>query len=359
MSIGMHTLRVAAVEPVTDESVAITFEVPEELRAAYDYAPGQHLVIVRRGDAAGGEELRRTYSICAPAGSGVLRVAVKRLEGGAFSTWANGELKPGEELEVMTPGGRFTVPLDPAQRKRYAAIAAGSGITPVLSLISTILAVEPASEVALVYGNRTSGSVMFLEELEDLKDAHPERFELLHVLSREPQPSELLSGRLDRERLARLFETLLPAGEVDEWLLCGPLELIETARALLREHGVPAERIHREVFHADDAPPPAPRPGEQAAEPSSATATALLGGRATAFPVAAGQTVLDALLHVRGDAPYACKGGVCGTCRALVTEGEVRMDRTYALEDAELEAGFVLTCQAHPVSEQVALDFDR
>jgi ring-1,2-phenylacetyl-CoA epoxidase subunit PaaE len=359
MSIGMHTLRVAAVEPVTDDSVAITFHVPDELRDAFDYAPGQHLVIVRRGDVADGEELRRTYSICAPAGSGVLRVAVKKLAGGAFSTWANGELKPGEELEVMTPGGRFTVPLDPARRKRYAAIAAGSGITPVLSLIATILAVEPESEVALVYGNRTSGSVMFLEELEDLKDAHPERFELLHVLSREPQPSELLSGRLDRERLTRLFETLLPAGEVDEWFLCGPLELIENARELLREHGVPAPRIHREVFHADDAPPPAPRPGERAAEPSTATATAQLGGRSTAFPVAAGQTVLDALLKVRGDAPYACKGGVCGTCRALVTEGEVRMDHTYALEEAELEAGFVLTCQAHPVTEQVALDFDR
>ncbi|MFL5818178.1 MAG: FAD-binding oxidoreductase, partial [Conexibacter sp.] len=245
MSIALHTLRVAAVEPVTDESVAITFDVPAELRDAYDFAPGQHLVIVRRGDAVGGEELRRTYSICAPAGSGVLRVAVKRLAGGAFSTWANGELRPGEELEVMTPGGRFTVPLDPTQRKRYVAIAAGSGITPVLSLVASVLAVEPHSEVALVYGNRTSGSVMFVEELEDLKDAHPERFELLHVLSREPQPAELLSGRLDRERLTRLFETLLPVGEVDEWFLCGPLELIETARALLRERGVPAERIHR------------------------------------------------------------------------------------------------------------------
>lgn len=249
--------------------------------------------------------------------------------------------------------------LDPSHRKRYVAIAAGSGITPVLSLVATTLEVEPHSEVALVYGNRTSRSVMFLEELEDLKDRHRERFELLQVLSREPQPSELLSGRLDRERLTRLLDTLLPVDDVDDWLLCGPLELIETARGLLRERGVPSERIHREVFHADDAPPPPPRPGEQATEPSTATAVALLGGRATTFPVVAGQTVLDALLQVRGEAPYACKGGVCGTCRALVTEGEVRMDRTFALEAAELEAGFVLTCQARPVTEQVALDFDR
>jgi ring-1,2-phenylacetyl-CoA epoxidase subunit PaaE len=354
---GLHTLRVAAVEPVTDDSVAITFHLPEELRDAFDYAPGQHLVLVRRPEGA--EELRRTYSICAPAGSGVLRVAVKRLPGGAFSTWANGELRPGDELEVMTPGGRFTVALDPAQCKRYTAIAAGSGITPVLSLVSSILAVEPSSEVALVYGNRTSGSVMFLEELEDLKDRHADRFELLHVLSREPQPAELLSGRLDRERLERLFATLLPVDEVDEWFLCGPLELIETTRALLRERGVPAGRIHREVFHAEDSPPPRPQSGASAAEPATATATAWLDGRATTFPVAAGQTVLDALLQVRSDAPYACKGGVCGTCRAVVTEGETRMDRAYALEEAELDAGFVLACQARPCSERVVLDFDR
>jgi ring-1,2-phenylacetyl-CoA epoxidase subunit PaaE len=358
MTIGMHTLRVTAVEPLTDESVAITFDVPDELREAFDYAPGQHLVLVRKDDVTGEEQLRRTYSICAPAGSGILRVAVKRLEGGAFSSWANGELAAGAELDVMTPGGRFTVPLDPAQSKRYAAIVAGSGITPVLSLVSTILAVEPRSEFALVYGNRTSTSIMFLEELEDLKDGHPERFELLHVLSREPLPSDLLSGRLDRERLTRLFATLLAVDEVDEWFLCGPLEMIETTRELLLAQGVPSGRIHREIFHADDAPPPPARTGDRPPEPATAVATALLGGRATTFPVAAGQTVLDAMLSVRGDAPYACKGGVCGTCRALVTSGEVRMNRSYALEDAETDAGFVLTCQSHPVTEQVALDFD-
>jgi ring-1,2-phenylacetyl-CoA epoxidase subunit PaaE len=351
----LHRLRVAAVEPVTDESVAITFVVPDELRDAYTYAAGQHLVLVRRD---GDEELRRTYSICAPAGSAQLRVAVKRLPGGAFSTWANSALEAGEELDVMTPGGSFTVDLDPANHKRYAAIAAGSGITPVLSLVTSILEVEPRSEVALVYANRTTSSIMFLEDLEDLKDRHPERFELLHVLSREPQPVELLSGRLDRERLERLLDTLLPVEDVDDWLLCGPLELIETARARLRERGVPGERIHREVFYAGEASRAAPSAAD-GADAAAATATASLGGRSVTFPVAPGQTVLDALLRVRRDAPYACKGGVCGTCRARVVDGEVRMGSAYALEDAEVQAGFVLACQSHPVTETVTLDFDQ
>jgi ring-1,2-phenylacetyl-CoA epoxidase subunit PaaE len=355
MSSGLHTLRVAAVEPLTDESVAITFTVPEELRDAFEFAAGQHLVLVRRD---GDEELRRTYSICAPAGSGTLRVAVKRLAGGAFSTWANSELAPGEELEVMTPGGSFTLALDPAHAKRYAAIAVGSGITPVLSLIATVLDVEPRSEVALVYGNRTSNSIMFLEELEDLKNRHLERFELVHVLSREPQPVDLLSGRLDRERLSSMLDTLLPVTDVDEWLVCGPLEVIDTTRDLLRERGVPGERIHREVFYAGDLPQ-ASRGAPPRSGASAATATASLGGRSVRFPVATGETVLDALLRVRRDAPYACKGGVCGTCRARVVEGEVRMDRAYALEDHEVQAGFVLACQSHPVTEAVALDFDQ
>ncbi len=351
----LHTLKVADVAPVTDDSVAITFDVPDDLREEFDFAHGQHLVVERDG-------LRRTYSICAPAGSGVLRVAVKRLPGGAFSTWAHEELRPGDELAVMTPGGRFTTPLDPAHEKRYVAIAAGSGITPILSIAETILEREPRSQVALAYGNRTSGSIMFLEELEDLKDRHPERFELFHVLSREPQPVELLSGRLDRDRLNRLFDTLLRPEDVDEWFLCGPLELIETARELLRERGVDAAHIHREVFHAEDEPAPARRPdADRPLRPEeAATVTIQLDGRSSTLEMARdGQPILDAVLQVRADAPYACKGGVCGTCRAKVVEGEVRMDRSYALEEAELDAGFVLACQSHPVTDRVTLDFDQ
>jgi ring-1,2-phenylacetyl-CoA epoxidase subunit PaaE len=352
--VRLHTLRVGEVEPVTDDSVAITFEVPPELGDDFDFAHGQHLVVARGG-------LRRTYSICAPAGSKQLRVAVKRLPGGAFSGWAHSELRPGDELDVMTPGGSFTTPLDPAQAKRYAAIAAGSGITPILSIVATVLEREPDSEVALLYGNRTSQSIMFLEELEDLKDRHPERFELFHVLSREPQPADLLSGRLDRERLSRFFETVLPVDDVDEWFLCGPLELIEASRELLRERGVDRDRIHREVFHVDGEPVRDARPAYEDALPAeAATVTVRLDGRETTLVVdPAGPSVLDALVAVRADAPYACKGGVCGTCRARVIDGSVHMDRCYALEEAEVEAGFVLACQSHPTTAGVTLDFDQ
>jgi ring-1,2-phenylacetyl-CoA epoxidase subunit PaaE len=352
--VRLHTLQVSEVESVTDDSVAITFDVPAELRDDFDFAHGQHLVLAR-------DRLRRTYSICSPAGSGRLRVAVKRLPGGEFSSWAHSDLRPGDRLDVMTPGGSFTTPLDPANRKRYAAIAAGSGITPILSIIATILEREPRSEVALLYGNRTSRSIMFLEELEDLKDRHPERVELFHVLSREPQAVELLSGRLDRERLARFFDSLLPMDEVDEWFLCGPLEMIESARDLLLERGVAKQRIHREVFHVEGEPVRAARPADDPGRAEeAATVTVRLDGRESAIAVhPSGETVLDALVRVRGDAPYACKGGVCGTCRARVVQGSVRMDRCYALEDAEVDAGIVLTCQAHPTSPSVTLDFDR
>lgn len=350
----LHNLRVADVEPLTDDSVAITFEVPPVLRDDFEFAHGQHVVLARNG-------LRRTYSICSPAGSGTLRVAVKRLPDGAFSSWAHSELRPGDELDVMTPGGSFTTPLDPAHRKRYVAIAAGSGITPVLSIVSTVLEREPESQVVLVYGNRTSQSIMFLEELEDLKDRYPERFELFHVLSREPQLVDLLSGRLDRERLARFLDTVLAVDDVDEWFLCGPLELIESARALLLARGVAKERIHREVFHVDGEPVRAGRPGIDPALAEEATSvTVLLDGRESTIAVQPnGQSVLDALVQVRSDAPYACKGGVCGTCRARVTDGAVHMDRCYALEDVEVQKGFVLTCQAHPTTNRVSLDFDQ
>ncbi len=346
-----HDLKVAAVEPLTAESVAISFDVPEELREEFEFAPGQHLIVEREG-------MRRTYSICAPAGSGQVRVAVKRLAGGAFSTWANEALRAGDTLAVAPPTGSFTLPLDPARPRRCVAIAAGSGITPIVSLAATILGREPKSQFALVYGNRTSATTMFLEELQDLKDRYPECFELFYVFSREPQAVELFSGRLDRERLERLLEALLPVEEVDEWLLCGPLGLIETAREVLSERGVEAAHVHREIFYAD-APttPPAP----PTADPEDVAKVRIrLDGRESTLPVAReGAPVLDAVLLARADAPYACRGGVCGTCRAKVVEGELRMDTQYALEPGEVEDGYVLACQAHPVSERVLLDFDQ
>jgi ring-1,2-phenylacetyl-CoA epoxidase subunit PaaE len=350
-----HPLTVASIEPVTDDSVAITFEVPEDLREDYAFSHGQHLTV--RTELAG-DDVRRNYSICSPAGSGVLRVAVKRLPGGAFSEHALDVLRPGDVLDVMTPSGRFFTELDPAHRKHYVCVAAGSGITPVLSIVASVLAAEPRSSMTLLYGNRTHSSVMFLEELEDLKDTYPERFQLLHVLSREPQEVELFSGRLDADRMGRILDGLLPPDTVDEWFLCGPFEMVSDLRKLLVKEGVPKKQIHAEVFHVESGPPVRRAPVETA-EGEGAKVTITLDGRRSTFSLPAdGPAVLDAALRVRADAPFACKGGVCGTCRAKVLEGTVEMDTNWALEPDEVEKGYVLTCQSHPTSDTVVLDYD-
>jgi ring-1,2-phenylacetyl-CoA epoxidase subunit PaaE len=350
---GFHPLRVSAVDRLTSDSVAVTFDVPDELAQAFRFRPGQHLTLRR---VEGGQDLRRTYSVCASAAGGPLRVAVKRLDGGAFSCWVTDALRAGDELEVLPPAGRFGPQVDPARARRYGLVAAGSGITPVLSIASTVLDVEPESTVVLLYGNRTQGSVMFLEELSDLKDRFPERLELVHVLSREEQESELLSGRLDRERLERLFATLVPVDEVDEWYLCGPFGMVLDGKQALLDAGADPACVHTELFHADAPPPRPPRPSGQAVDTS--TVSAELHGRTTTLTVERdGEAVLDALLAVRPDAPYACKGGVCGTCRARVVSGAVEMDVNYALEPDEIAAGVVLTCQAHPTTDEVRLTF--
>ena len=351
-----HRLTVAAIEPLTDDAVAITFAVPDELCDDYAFEPGQHLTL--RTEVAG-EEVRRNYSICAPATGGRLRIGVKRLDGGAFSTHATSALRVGDEVEVMTPTGRFTPHVDPAQARHYAAIAAGSGITPVLSIVATVLEVEPGSEVTLVYGNRTARSVMFLEELADLKDQYPDRFRLVHVLSREPQEAELLSGRLDPPRLRRLLAALVPPETVDQWFLCGPFAMVEGARQVLAEVGVDPHRVHTELFHVEGEAPRESVSAEQARAAGTSTVLITLDGRASTVHVPrTGERILDAVLGVRADAPYACKGGVCGTCRARLVSGEVSMERNYALDPEETEAGFVLACQSVPVSEDVELDFD-
>jgi ring-1,2-phenylacetyl-CoA epoxidase subunit PaaE len=348
---GFTRLRVAEVDPVTADSVAITFEVPAEQAGAFRFSPGQHLTLRRVVD---GVEQRRTYSVCSAAG-GPLRVAVKRLDGGAFSTWATTALRAGDAVEVLPPAGRFGPRVDPSRALRYGLVAAGSGITPVLSIAATVLDTEPGSDVVLVYGNRTAGSVMFLDELADLKDRFPTRLQVLHVLSGEEQESELLSGRIDRDRLQRLAATgLLPVDEIDAWYLCGPFGMVTDARATLLDAGVDASRVHVELFHADAPPPRPPREGPPA---DAATVVALLHGRSTTVAVSPDETVLDAVLARRPDAPYACKGGVCGTCRARVVEGAVEMDVNYALEPDELAAGVVLTCQARPTTDRVRLDY--
>ncbi|GAA2926236.1 phenylacetate-CoA oxygenase/reductase subunit PaaK [Streptomyces erythrogriseus] len=349
-----HRLRVAAVDRLTDDSVALTLAVPPELREEYRHVPGQHLTLRRVAD---GEEIRRTYSICSPAPDGeapsTLRVGVRLVEGGAFSTYALKEIDLGDELEVMTPAGRFTLPPAPGL---YAAVVGGSGITPVLSIASTLLAREPEARFCLIRSDRTTASTMFLEEVADLKDRFPDRFQLVTALSREEQQAGLPSGRLDRERLSSLLPALLPVDRVDGWFLCGPYGLVEGAARALRGLGVARSRVHQEIFHV--ASGPSVSTGASAA-PAHSTVTARLDGRGGTWPVQAGESLLDTVLRNRPDAPYACKGGVCGTCRAFLVSGEVRMDRNFALESEETEAGYVLACQSHPVTEKVELDFDR
>lgn len=352
-----HELRVAGVERLTADAYAVTLAVPEELREEFRYAAGQHVNI---RCAAAGDDVRRSYSICDPPPSGpsgpeTLRVGVKCLPGGAFSTYVAERLRPGDPLEVMTPTGGFTPSLDPDRATHYGLVAAGSGITPLLSIAAAVLDAEPASSVTLFYGNRTSASAMFVDELADLKDRHPGRLAIVHVFSREPRGVELFSGRLDAERFGRLLAALCPVDAVDEWFLCGPLAMVRELRAYLREHGATA--VHVELFHADETTPA--HPVVRADDGDAATVTAQLGGRTTTFRLGTSDVpVLEAFLRERGDVPYACRGGVCGTCRARLLEGEVRMDQNYALEDAELAAGFVLTCQSHPLTDTVRLDYD-
>jgi ring-1,2-phenylacetyl-CoA epoxidase subunit PaaE len=362
----LHPLRVAAVDALTDDAVAIEFEVPPELAGDYEFIQGQH-VSLRCAEA--GDDIRRSYSICTAAGSGHLRVAVKCLPEGVFSTYARDRLRPGDVMEVVTPTGHFNTPIDATQARSYAMVAAGSGISPILSIIATVLAGEPRSSVTLLYGNRTVGDIMFLEELEDLKNQHPDRFALYHVLSREEQDVELFHGRLDGERIGIFLDSLVPPQGIDEWFLCGPRGMIDAARALLVERGVDPIHIHFELFHSESvetgrrgptsAAGSGPGPGDAGAS-APAEVTIILDGRRSTFSLdRKGERVLDAALRVRADAPYACKGGVCGTCRAKLVSGTVEMEQSYALEQSEIEAGFVLACQSHPTSDRVILDFDQ
>jgi ring-1,2-phenylacetyl-CoA epoxidase subunit PaaE len=360
-----HRLPVAAVDRLTEDAVAVTFAVPVELRQAYAFSAGQHLTVRQTSaGSAGTDDVRRSYSICSTprelATHGRLRIGVKQIPGGAFSNFAATELREGDTIEVLPPLGHFTTALHPERRRRYGAIAAGSGITPVLSLLATALATEPASTCTLLYGNRYARSVMFAEELADLKDRYPSRLHVVHVLSREPQDAELLSGRLDPQRVARLFDSLVAVDQIDEWFLCGPYGVVVGARGVLSERGVPDSAVHIELFHVDDSAEPAAAPEPAVADPTTdqADVTILLDGRASTFTMGRHERVLDAALKVRGELPYACKGGVCSTCRARVVSGTVRMAANWALEPDELAAGYVLTCQSSPTTDRLVVDYD-
>ena len=347
---GFHPLTVAAVEHLTDDAAAVTFAVPDDLRELFDFAAGQSLTLRRTVDGA---EQRRTYSICAPAGRAP-RIGVREIPDGLFSTWLVRDVRPGDVVEVQPPSGSFRA--DPAEGGQHLCIAAGSGITPMLSIAATVLT-NPDAHVTLLYGNRTTNSVMFAEELADLKDAHHQQLDLVHVLSREPRDVELFSGRLDADRLRRLLTTLVPASRFDHVWLCGPHAMLLDAQAVLAELGVPRDRVHLELFYVDE-PPPELRRAAAAVTGETTEVTIVLDGLSATAPLSRDLPVLDGAQAMRSDLPFACKGGVCGTCRAKVTDGEVDMRRNYALEPAEVEAGFVLTCQSYPLGERVTVDFD-
>lgn len=350
-----HPLRVSGIERLTDDSVAVTLAVPPNLHQTFRHRPGQHLNVRYTVD---GQEIRRSYSICAPAteqpAAPALRVGIRLVDGGAFSTYALKKLAVGDAIEAMPPMGRFVLTPRPGQ---FAAVVGGSGITPVLSIASTLLAREPDASFCLIRSDRTAASTMFLDEVADLKDRYPDRFQLVTALSREEQQAGLPSGRLDRERLTTLLPALLPVAEIDGWFLCGPLGLVRGAELALHDLGVDRSRIHQEIFHVEDGPD-APA-GPRVEMPAASTLTATLDGRSGKWPVQEGESLLETVLRSRADAPYACKGGVCGTCRAFLVSGEVRMDRNFALEPEETDAGYVLACQSHPVTGEVELDFDR
>lgn len=354
-----HPLEVAEVRPLTADAVEVTFTVPDGLADDYTYLPGQYVALRKDFD---GHELRRSYSICRPPVPGSISVAIKRDLGGQFSTWANSELKAGDELDVMSPQGTFTSTLDALDGKHIVGIAAGSGITPLMALAHTVLARSETSEFELVYTNRSTLDVMFLEELAELKDRYPARLALHHVLSREQRTAPLLSGRIDAEKLGTILDVLIRPETVDEWFLCGPFELVQLARDTLEAAGVEAKHMRYELF-TTDADRVEPRHGRPVVVERGEVTVAIeftLDGQSSTVesPVSANESILNAALRVRPDVPFACAGGVCGTCRARLVEGSVAMTENYALEPDELERGYVLTCQSHPKSERVVVDYD-
>ena len=346
--VTFEKLRVAAVDELCADAVAITFDVPE----GFTFRPGQSLTIRRVID---GSEARRSYSICAAVGEQP-RIGVREVSGGALSSWLVHDVKPGDEVEALPPSGRFCPTLDAPDH--HALIAAGSGITPVLSIAASVLRCQPGSRVTLLYGNRRSDTVMFADELADLKDRYPERIQLIHVLSREARDVELFTGRLDAAKLRALLPLLCEPAAVGHWWLCGPYGMVCDAQEVLRELGVAPSAVHRELFYVEDvAPPPASHTDVAPPGPASQV-TVVLDGRATTVALPRTSTILEGAQRVRSDLPFACKGGVCGTCRARLTQGKVHMRRNFALDVNEIDDGFVLTCQSTPVSAQVVVDYD-
>ena len=351
-----HRLAVSDLRRETADAVSLTFAIPKELAEDYRFSPGQYLTLRTTMD---GEEVRRSYSICSGPEDGELRIAVKKVDGGAFSSWAADELKCGDELDVMTPTGRFGVPAAADQARVYVGFAAGSGITPILSIIKGVLAREGDSRFFLFYGNRSTSGMLFREALEELKDRFIERLSVFHVISGEEQDIPILHGRLDGEKVRVLLRSLVRSQDVDHVFICGPAGMSEDIEATCRDIGVTESRIHVERFVSEFGGKPRPKAFVQASAPPKAFAALIIDGKRREVPVAEGEAILDAALRAGLDLPFACKGGMCSTCRARLIEGKAQMEVNYSLEPWELEKGFILTCQARPVTDRVVVDYDH
>ncbi|WP_395686143.1 1,2-phenylacetyl-CoA epoxidase subunit PaaE [Caenimonas koreensis] len=355
-----HPLRVRAIQPDTAEAVIVSFDVPQALRSVFGFTQGQYLTLRKEIE---GEDLRRSYSICAGVDDGELRVGVRKVKGGVFSNWINDHLQPGDTINVMAPQGRFFVPIEPNAQRHHLGIAGGSGITPILSIMKTVLAREPHSRFTLIYGNRALRSTMFKEEIEDLKDRYMTRLVLNHVFSDEHTDAPINMGLMDRHKLGEFLSTVVPAAQVDHAYICGPFQMNDEAEAALVAAGVPEDRIHIERFGIAQqaagqvgAVVHEARPGD--AEQSKVTI--IRDGMRREIQFFKGQpSILDAASAAGLEVPYSCTSGVCGTCRAKVIEGDVRMERNFALDKNEVANGFVLTCQSHPMTERVVLSFDE
>jgi len=351
-----YPLTVGSVKNETRDTIVVSFDVPAELKATFQYKQGQHLTL---RSEVNGEDLRRSYSICSAVQDEQLRVAIKRTQGGVFSTWANDTLKPGQSLQVMPPMGHFNLPLDAASQKHYLAFAAGSGITPMLSIIKTTLLAEPDSRFTLVYGNRASSSVIFKEELTDLKDTYLQRLNIVYVMSREQQDVELFNGRITREKCDQFFKSWIALDDIDAAFICGPEDMLHAVSDSLQANGMDKADIKVELFAAS-----IPKHKAVAARPvvgrQECEVTVIVDGYHTVFTMEKEkESLLDAGLKHGIDMRYSCKGGVCATCRCKIVEGKVDMDANYCLEDYEIARGFVLSCQSFPVSDKLLIDFDQ
>jgi ring-1,2-phenylacetyl-CoA epoxidase subunit PaaE len=354
-----YPLKIKEVRSETTDCVSVAIEVPDDLRETFRFAPGQYLTFRRHiGDA----EIRRSYSICSAPQEGELRVAIKKVQEGKFSTFANDELRAGDVLDVMSPMGKFSPKRADITQKHYVAIAAGSGITPIMSIMKHVLETEPDSSFTLIYGNKNRNTIIFREEIEGLKNRYMQRLRVYHILSREFMDVPLFNGRISADKIVEFCRSLINVNTIDEAFICGPEDMILSVRQQLTELGVPAAHVHLELFTSPDQPKTTHQKWvSEHAEDSGPVSKVSITLDGTTFEMDLGyngDSILDAALKQGADLPYACKGGVCCTCRAKITEGEVDMEVNYALEPDEIEKGFVLTCQAHPRTARVVVDFD-